>query len=413
MPLEQMNDSALGGSAANGPKYAACVAIPARDEEERLPSCLEALADQTTGERFAVVVLANNCTDRTARLTRAFARSAPMRVIVKEMTLEGDQASAGGARRLAMDAALELLGPDGALMTTDADSRVNKSWIASNLAELRAGADVVCGQVTPDFMEPVAFPSRVYTQGAMEYFAQRMAAELQCLLDPLPHDPSPRHLVESGASLAVRAAIYSAVGGTPAVRYGEDRAFVERVRRAGGRIRHSTGPKVYTSCRVDGRASGGWADDLARRARDPEAVCHDVLEPTEDLVRRATLRASLRGLWPVITPADWTASLGLGEERLAELLAASATFEDAWARFEAESPLLVRRRIPGRKLLAEMNKLKKVLTRAKAESPDRKRFEDLAGEFAEKLWRGLGGEDGYSSSRPRKRRQMSASNSDR
>ena len=53
------------------------VAIPVRDEEERLPACLRALAQQR--DRFGqpipptlvrVVVFANNCADQSASLAR-------------------------------------------------------------------------------------------------------------------------------------------------------------------------------------------------------------------------------------------------------------------------------------------------------------------------------------------------------
>jgi GT2 family glycosyltransferase len=390
---------------------AACVAIPARDEEERLPSCLEALVDQSTTERYAVVILANNCTDRTVRIARAFARNAPMPIVVEEVRLEGDQANAGCARRLAMDAASALLGPDGALMTTDADSRVNRSWIATNLAGLRAGADVVCGLVSPDITEPTAFPAWVYTQGALEYLAQKMSAELESLLDPQAHDPWPRHLIESGASLAVRAGVYARVGGAPAVARGEDRAFVDRVRRAGGKVRHALEPRVATSCRLDGRASGGWADDLLRRARDPKAPCHEVLEPTDDLVRRAGLRGALREMWPLIAPAEWAERLGVDFGLLEDLLGCGAGFEDAWAQIAARSPLLVRRRIPSRDLPAEAHKLKKALSRARADADDRprSRLDQRAGDFAERLWRGLGGEASVAyDAKPRKRRTFAS-----
>ena len=54
------------------------VAIPACNEERRIADCLSALAVQRTAEgaplargAFDVLVLANNCTDRTAEVVRA------------------------------------------------------------------------------------------------------------------------------------------------------------------------------------------------------------------------------------------------------------------------------------------------------------------------------------------------------
>jgi hypothetical protein len=394
------------------------VAIPARNEEKRIAACLEALADQSTDERFAVVVLANNCTDRTVRIVRTFARKARIPVIAHEVRLDGDRANAGHARRLAMNAALDLVGSEGAVMTTDADSRVNRRWVAANLEELRAGADLVCGSVSPDFAEPAVFPPHVYPQGALEFLFQRMAAELEALLDPLPHDPWPRHLIESGASLAVRAEVYARVGGVPDVRGGEDRAFVDLVRRAGGRVRHSQGPRVATSCRLDGRAVGGWADDLMRRARDPKAPCHPLIEPTEDFLRRAGMRGALRASWPLVAPLEWARELEVSEELLLRLVGATASFDDAWARIETASPRLVRRRIAAKDLPTETHRLKKALDRARALAPDPKkaaakaRRKRVFGASAERLWRRIGAETADAAAPlTRKRRAMFATDS--
>lgn len=379
MPLRLIQNDKIESRPAQprggvAPRVAACVAIPARNEEARIGGCLEALTDQSTREPYAVLVLANNCTDGTAAVVRDVARRSNVPVILREIALEGAYANAGCARRRALDAALELVEPDGAIMTTDADSRVNRSWVSANLSELRAGADIVCGSVTPDFMEPALFPAHVYPQGALEYLYQRMLAELDSVLDPLPWDPWPRHLIESGASLAVRAEVYTRVGGAPEVARGEDRAFVDRVRRAGGRVRHAMEARVATSCRIDGRAQGGWADDLARRARDPKATCHEMIEPADDAARRAALRGGLRAIWPIVEPAASAQDTGAPELLIAALIEAGAGFEEAWAQIEAASPLLLRRRVSAKDLPSEAHKLKKALDRARAIAASRRKL---------------------------------------
>ena len=70
---------------------AVVVAIPARDEADDLPSCLEALARQRGGHGravgpsdFAVLVFANSCSDATARVARESAARSPLRVAVVE-----------------------------------------------------------------------------------------------------------------------------------------------------------------------------------------------------------------------------------------------------------------------------------------------------------------------------------------
>ena len=79
------------------------VAIPVRDEEERLPACLRALARQR--DRLGhpipptlvrVVVFANNCSDRSASLARKLGGGLSLDVRVVEAQLP----PRGRARRL-------------------------------------------------------------------------------------------------------------------------------------------------------------------------------------------------------------------------------------------------------------------------------------------------------------------------
>ena len=97
------------------------VAIPAKDEAEELPGCLAALAAQKGYMPDAVVLCFNNCTDGSASLVRRLTLPFPVHVI--EVSLPPGQSSAGVARRIAMEKAAEIAGPDGILLTTDADGR--------------------------------------------------------------------------------------------------------------------------------------------------------------------------------------------------------------------------------------------------------------------------------------------------
>jgi len=87
------------------------VAIPVKDEEERLPVCLRALAQQR--DRLdqpippglvRIVVFANNCTDQSASFTRR-GESWSLNIRVLEASLLPGAAHAGNARRAAMDIA--------------------------------------------------------------------------------------------------------------------------------------------------------------------------------------------------------------------------------------------------------------------------------------------------------------------
>src|SRR3984957_12980881 len=137
------------------------VAIPVRDEEQRLPACFSALAGQRDRSNrpvapgsFGIVVVATNSRDRSADLARSLGGqfSLPLRVV--EASLPPAKAHAGNARRRAMDVAEAWLGEErvrgGVILTTDADSRVSADWIATNLAAIDAGADAVLGDIALD-----------------------------------------------------------------------------------------------------------------------------------------------------------------------------------------------------------------------------------------------------------------------
>ena len=111
------------------------VAIPVKDEEERLPACLRALAHQLDRsgrpippELVRVALFVNNCTDWSASLARKLGASWRLDIRVVEASLPPGAAHAGNARRAAMDIAepwlMEGGEKDGVILTTDADSQV-------------------------------------------------------------------------------------------------------------------------------------------------------------------------------------------------------------------------------------------------------------------------------------------------
>ncbi len=365
MPLIMHAESAplAPGLARRPAPYQVVIAIPARDEEERIEACLAALAAQTADASFAVLLLANNCSDRTVELARGFGANAPFDLHIYDMRLMGAAAHAGMARRLAMNAASHLLDDEGVILSTDADSRVDPHWVHENLRELREGADIICGVICPDMAEGALLPSYVHERGLNEFVYERKATELETIIDPLPWDSWPRHRMETGASLGLRAGLYVEVGGVPDIQPAEDRALVALARRHGGTVRHSFAPQVITSCRLDGRARGGWADDLAERVRNPAGACHDVLEPALDFYRRAKWRGAMRRAWPALDIAAWAKRLEVETKFLASLR--QFDFEDAWAELEAQSPRLARRPLRAPDIMRETQRMDRLLAAAR------------------------------------------------
>lgn len=288
------------------------VAVPVRNEAGRLPALLAALSRQTwceRGGRLPVVLVLNNCTDRSAAVVEAQRSLHPqLDLTLMDVTLTGDAAHVGTARRMAMDRALE--GRDSAavaLLTTDADAQPETGWIDANLAALDAGADLVGGRIIGDPLEEARLGSGFQRRVERHLRYAELCDRLAALMDPLPHDPLPRHSDHTGASLAVRGEVYRAVGGLPPLPFREDVAFVRRARAAGFLLRHCPDVRVGVSARLDGRAPGGMADCL-RLWTEAEAAGQAHLVESPDrllarLARRRAIRSGARiGADPPVSP---------------------------------------------------------------------------------------------------------------
>jgi hypothetical protein len=328
-------------------KSSAIVAIPACNESERIVRCLAALAVQRdrfgapipTGS-FGVLLLVNNSSDETASAARWAAREMPYLLEVREVHLL-ENATAGGARRLVMEKAAAVMrhSPvEGALLTTDADSVVSPTWLADNVWHLEVGADCVAGYIDAEPVEIVSHGATFLARGRLEDTYLRLVAEIYARCDPRAHDPWPNHRVSSGASLAVKLSAYDAVGGMPDKALGEDGAFTALLDGQGYKVRHALDVTVLTSCRLDGRASGGAADTMRHRRDMPDAFCDQDLEPASRTLRRATMRGFLR-----------KAHCEMKRETALERLLGNrpdfdprASFADDWKKVEAQDRRLRR-----------------------------------------------------------------------
>ncbi|GJE56857.1 hypothetical protein EKPJFOCH_3367 [Methylobacterium thuringiense] len=301
------------------------VCVPARDEVERLPRLIRSLAAQDGFPEDAglrVVIAANNCSDGTVEAVRAMiagGETAALDVRLIETTLAPAEAHVGTARRLALETGADWLDEegceDGVLLTTDADAWLPPDWVAANLRALST-AEIVGGRLIIA-RETELDPAVAGLHARIERYWQAVRA-LEDRLDPPVHDPAPRHGDHTGASLALRAALYRAVGGLPALRRGEDNALVGRVQEQGGRLRHCPAVSVHVSDRAHGRAEGGMAVEMIRRlAVAGGGDAYRLPSPAHwcALIQR---RAALRRLWPEIAVAGgWSCvaeEIGLDHE---------------------------------------------------------------------------------------------------
>ncbi len=269
------------------------VAIPVRDEVERIADCLVALARQEGGAP-GVVLLVNNTTDATVAVVEELRPSLGMPLAVLERSLPPAQANAGHARLLAMETA-DVLAPEGVpLLCTDADGRAAPDWLAGSLAHLSRGVEAVYGRALIDPVEAARIPPALHAADAVECGYAALLDEIAHRMDPEPNDPWPRHTEHSGASIAVSRAAYHRAGGVPAVALGEDRAFAQALRRVDAAVRHAPEVQVVVSGRILGRAVGGMADTIRRRLVAPDPNLDDALEPVATAVVRLRLRRLAR-----------------------------------------------------------------------------------------------------------------------
>lgn len=271
----------MGSNAAHPkpqPARRIAVAVPARDEAEDLPACLAAL-DRAAADSpgpVTILILLNDCTDASAAIV-AHARLAHATLHGIEVGLLPGQRHAGTARRLAFDAAATYLreGRD-LLMSTDADTCVDRHWFARTVQHVEGGAEAVAGRALTRRDDRLALGvaaarrltllGRYYT--ALDWLRARQF--------PDPADPWPRHYYEGGASIALTLDLYRRIGGAPTPPLAEDRALFDRVRAVGGHVRHPLDVRVFTSCRTAGRAPGGMADAYAGWiAQSDDAALHE------------------------------------------------------------------------------------------------------------------------------------------
>ncbi|KQT53131.1 hypothetical protein ASG43_19315 [Aureimonas sp. Leaf454] len=283
-------------------RFRPVVAVPARDEEQRLPLLLSALDGQSwcrAGDRLDVVVVLNNGEDDTRGVVeRGLARWRNLAIDLVEVRFAAAQAHVGSARRLAMERALALL-PDparGVILTTDADAVPSPDWVSANLRAVEAGADLVGGKLIGN-PEEEALLGPGFQQRAKAFLAYAdLCDRLASLLDPLDHDPWPRHGDHTGGSLAIRGDLHRDLGGLPPLPFREDLALVSKARAAGARLVHPLDVRVEVSARLAGRAPGGMADCLKAWLRAEAEGVPLLVEDPDVVAARLGLRRAIRSL---------------------------------------------------------------------------------------------------------------------
>jgi hypothetical protein len=338
------------------------IAVPVQNEIDRIEACVHALSRQACGTlRIKVLFLLNDSTDGTAEWLVTQLDAFPMAAVVIQVTMPHAERSAGRARWLANHAAIDMADPiRGLLFMTDADSCVPADWIQRYGPMLKQGWDAIAGSVDINRGDCDQILPPLDHRNHLEGCYTALIDELESLMDPVQHDPWPRHFNASGASLAARLSAVRRLDDFPSMACGEDRAFIRAMEALDLKVRHETMTPVHTSGRLFGRAGGGMADTLRHRTHVPDSLCDERLERADRAYLRASLRATWRQLHLQRKPEralieQFAADLGVSIHVIASA-AELKTFGASWHALEAASPRLVRRPIAPTHLALEIRR---------------------------------------------------------
>jgi hypothetical protein len=225
-----------------------------------------------------------------------------------------------------MDRAFGLASSNGVLLSTDADAVPDPNWIDATLRAVAGGAELVGGHIVGDKAEEAALGPGFVRRAARHLEYARLTDHLESLMLPVAHDPWPRHSDHTGASLAVRADIYAALGGIPPLPFREDVAFVDKALAAGYQLRHPLDVIVTVSARLDGRARGGMADCLKSWVEADTAGDSQLVQaPSSIFARLATKQQQCSGARPIAGelnfPSDESTDIDSALNQMRQLVA--------------------------------------------------------------------------------------------
>ena len=281
------------------PPIAVC--IPVRNEARALPGLFASLAQQRR-RGFVVAMAFDGCEDDSERI--AIDGAAGHALDIRHVQLPRQAAAdAGRARRSALELGRRIVGAQGILLTTDADTRPASDWIGASDRAL-GNADLVCGRIER------RRDSVDRWRDVIERYLDRLHA-VHRAIDPVAGDAVPSHWHSGGASLGLSARAWDAIAHLALPSTGEDRAIVHAARLAGLVVRQDPAVRVRTSSRICGRAVGGLADAL-RDGRDQAALrIEPRMEHPDDVIARVTRAAIARRAFPITDAGALASRIGI------------------------------------------------------------------------------------------------------
>ncbi len=283
---------------------AVSVVVPVRNEAHHLVQTLDALRNQhhpggqaLNPATYEVLLLTNNCTDQSYAVALRYQQRYPdFSLHIANIQLPAAKANIGTVRRLLMDEACRRLTGSqrgtGIIASTDGDTVVDHCWVHHIKTEIDRGNDAVGGRI---LTRPDGSQTRLYHLRDVLY--RTLVARAEAVLDPVPHDPWPRHFQHFGASIAVTSHMYRQAGGLPEKPFLEDEAFYRALLRTDAKVRQSPHVKVFTSTRTQGRVAVGFSEQLRYWAGLGQTNQNQFAEPAEAVMLRLRSRRQLRHCW--------------------------------------------------------------------------------------------------------------------
>ncbi len=285
------------------------IAVPARNESERIAGVLRAIDSSATHAQLpvSVMILANNCTDGTASIARRVVRKLEScNVSVVEETLPSNQAHAGGARRRAVELALRRFGASDnrILISTDADARFRPDSFLLMKKAFDAGAQLVLAKIEciRDPLDPVSEQALAWGRPGVlwRHSVRRLVETVRTgqLASPAVHDDY------GGAGIAIRVDAYHSLGGFRPIPSEEDLELVRAADRRLMTVNRQSGAVVDVLARANGRARGGMAEALVKYSAAARRNLPCLVEHHASTIRRVISNPAHANAFPV-TVTEW------------------------------------------------------------------------------------------------------------
>ena len=205
------------------------VVVAARDEAGHVEACLEALCAQTyPAVRYEVVLVDDGSGDGTGSLARAAARRLEKKG-PRIRVLDGpSRYGPAGSKKAALGLGISESDAD-LILTTDADCRVPRTWVAAMSSAFAGDVGAVVG--FSQIGLPGAVSGLLARWEALDFLQLMSAAAGSCALG--------RPMAATGQNLAFRRSAYDQVGGYTSILHrvsGDDVLLLQLIRRSGRRV---------------------------------------------------------------------------------------------------------------------------------------------------------------------------------